>query len=146
MSNFHVVAANLIEEEGNYLLVEEGKEAVKHQWNFPSGGVDPDEGLENAAKREALEETGLNVEIKGLIGVFVDESDMSDDTVLVFVFHSIPKDMPPLIPDSDEILDVDFFSKEDFSDIDIRIPFLDEAVKRYEDGEIKPVKTIRDVR
>lgn len=146
MTDFHVVAANLIEKDGEYLLVQEGKESVKGEWNFPAGGVDPEEKIQEAAVRECREETGLKVELENFIGVFVDESDRSDATVLVFVFHSEPEKLSLEIPDSEEILDVEFFSLEKFSEIDIRIPFLENAVKRFESGDLKPLDTVVDCR
>jgi ADP-ribose pyrophosphatase YjhB (NUDIX family) len=43
-------------------------------WNMPGGGVELGENLETATKREVLEETGLEVEVVRLIGVYSDPS------------------------------------------------------------------------
>ena len=146
MSNFHVVAATLIEKGGEYLLVQEGKEAVREKWNLPAGGVDEDERLQEAAIREAKEETGLEIELENFLGVFVDESDRSDATVLVFVFHSEPEDFSPEIPEGDEILDVEFFSPESFSEINVRIPFLEDVVEKFENRELRSLDAVKDYR
>lgn len=146
MSDFHVVSANLIEKDGEYLLVQEGKESVKGLWNLPAGGVDSDEDIKEAAIREAGEETGLEVILKGLIGVFVDDSDRSDATVLVFVFSSIPKDFSVEVPEGDEILDTGFFSRNELESMEIRIPFLEEAIDRFENDKVKSLETLQDYR
>ncbi|RJQ39255.1 MAG: NUDIX domain-containing protein [Nitrospiraceae bacterium] len=43
-------------------------------WGIPSGHVEPGETVKNAAIREVFEETGLQVEILRLIGVYSDPS------------------------------------------------------------------------
>jgi 8-oxo-dGTP diphosphatase len=146
MVNYHIVAANLIEREGEYLLVQEGKEAVRGEWNLPAGGVDENERIQEAARREAREETGLEVALESLLGVFVDESDRSNATVLVFVFHSSTGDEAPETPEGDEILDADFFSREELSNLNLRVPFLEEAVERFESGNSMPLDAVEDFR
>lgn len=42
-------------------------------WSFPSGYVDRGEVVELAAQREVLEETGLVVELDGLVGLYSEE-------------------------------------------------------------------------
>ena len=39
-------------------------------WGIPKGAPDPDEPLEETARRETLEETGLAVELGALVGVY----------------------------------------------------------------------------
>lgn len=48
------------------------KRADVNLWGLPSGHVEPGETVENAAVREVLEETGLQVRILRLIGVYSD--------------------------------------------------------------------------
>lgn len=146
MVNFHVVAANLIERNDRFLLVQEGKEAVRGEWNLPAGGVDNEEDIKEAAIREAREETGLEVEPESLLGVFIDESDRSNATVLVFVFHSASRDGDPKTPESSEILDLDFFSRNEISELDVRVPFLEEAIERFESGNSMPLDAVEDFR
>lgn len=52
------------------------------RWNLPGGGVEPGELPTEAAIRETLEETGLEVGIDRLSGVY----SKPDDNDLVFVF------------------------------------------------------------
>ncbi|WP_416425227.1 NUDIX hydrolase [Pseudomonas sp. App30] len=66
----HVTVATVIEDNGRFLLVEElkGGRAVLNQ---PAGHLEPDESLIEAAIRETLEETGYDVELTGVIGIYL---------------------------------------------------------------------------
>ena len=56
-----VVAGVLVAREGKVLLVQEKQTKVYGQWNLPGGHVDQGETIEQAAIREAKEETGFDV-------------------------------------------------------------------------------------
>ncbi|MFT3837189.1 MAG: NUDIX domain-containing protein [Myxococcaceae bacterium] len=43
----------------------------KKKWSFPKGRVDPGENLSRAARREVLEETGLDAQVIEYLGVVV---------------------------------------------------------------------------
>ena len=52
------------------LLIERKKDPYQGRWALPGGFIDYGERAEHAAVREAKEETGLDVELTGLVGVY----------------------------------------------------------------------------
>jgi 8-oxo-dGTP diphosphatase len=64
-----VAAAVLVEREGKVLLVQRSIEPERGKWSLPAGFVDAEEDPREAAVRECLEETGLDVRITGLFDV-----------------------------------------------------------------------------
>jgi len=52
------------------VLVQRAHEPLKGRWSLPGGAVDVGETLAEAVAREAREETGLDVQVGQLVGVF----------------------------------------------------------------------------
>lgn len=59
----------LIEKDGKYLLIKRAADPDKGMWSVPGGLVEIGERVKDAAVREAMEETGLRVEIVDRLGV-----------------------------------------------------------------------------
>jgi len=60
--NHRIGAGVIVESDGRILLVRHRKEGVHDFWVAPGGGVDDEEDLLAAARREVFEESGLHVE------------------------------------------------------------------------------------
>ena len=69
MSYPHLVVSVSCINDGNILMVHEEDNGIKC-WNQPAGHVEHKESVCQAAIREALEETGYEVELTGLQGIY----------------------------------------------------------------------------
>jgi ADP-ribose pyrophosphatase YjhB (NUDIX family) len=67
-----LAVAVLLEHDGGLLLQRRIIDPGKGKWTFPSGYVERGERVEDAAIREAFEETGLEVRLTGLLGLYSD--------------------------------------------------------------------------
>ena len=79
---------------GRVVLIERRNDPVG--WALPGGFVDYGETVERAAIREALEETGLEVELTGLLGVYSDPARDARKHTLSVVFTATPLDISRL--------------------------------------------------
>lgn len=64
-----VAVAALVEQERRVLLVKRSGDPQRGLWTLPAGFVDAGEDPVEAAGRECLEETGLKVQVTGLVDV-----------------------------------------------------------------------------
>lgn len=70
-----VSAGVRIIKDGRLLLVQRGIEPWKNAWHMPAGYLEVDEDPRECAKRETLEETGFEVEVGDLVGIYTYEDD-----------------------------------------------------------------------
>ena len=100
----HKVAAGvLVDRGGEVLLVRRRFEPRKGKWSLPAGFVDADEDPDDAAVRECREETGLEVEVTGLLHVVPGrEHPRGADIVIVYRARLIGGEIRPC-DDADEV-------------------------------------------
>jgi len=109
----NIVTRVVVERDGKYLMVQEGKPYIRGLWAFPGGKLDVGEMLTVSAVREIREETGVEVELVGVIGLqyflwddrpgFTYELDLLGRAVSI----------PDTIVTSEEILDIAWKTKEE---------------------------------
>lgn len=81
--NPKVAAGALIEDDGRVVLVRRKVEPRAGSWALPSGFAEYGETIEETAIRECREETGLEVALDDLLGVYSVNSDFYGHLVLV---------------------------------------------------------------
>ena len=104
----------IIELEGGIVLIQ--RKNPPYGWALPGGFVDYGESLEEAAIREAKEETSLNVELISQLGAYSDpDRDPRQHNIsVVFVARNKGKGKPAASDDALEvgIFDADSLPKE----------------------------------
>lgn len=70
-----LVAGVIVEMDRKLVMIKRDLEPGRGLWTFPAGFVDRGEVVEAAAKREVREETGLEVELTALVGVYSRDGD-----------------------------------------------------------------------
>lgn len=95
-------------EDGEILLTKREDFGV---WCMPGGGVDEDESIGEAAVREALEETGLKVKLKRLVGIYsMPESRGWANLIVVFIGDPVGG---MLMAQAGEVVEMRFFRSDD---------------------------------
>lgn len=137
-----VMVGGVIEKNGKYLLVQEGKETCKGKWNLPAGHLEINESLFDGAKREIFEETGCNVELTGLLQI---SNRVFEDKIFVGFMFATKLLNEHINIDNSEILNVKWFSYQELVNMkdDLRLYYwILNAIKSYENKKIMDLHTI----
>ncbi len=94
------VFALILDDQGRILL---GRRRDIDWWNLPGGGMEKGETVDEALYREVLEETGLEVEVERLVGVY--SKPQKQEVVLTFRCRIIGGTLQP----TEEIRESRFF-------------------------------------
>ncbi|WP_419787453.1 NUDIX domain-containing protein [Pseudodesulfovibrio sp.] len=86
------VVIHVVDESGEGVVLVERRNPP-HGWALPGGFVDYGESCEQAAVREALEETGLEVELGDLLGVYSDPARDPRQHTLSVTYMARARDM-----------------------------------------------------
>lgn len=106
---------------GGCIFNDKGEVLLQHRgdfdkWGFPGGAVELGETPEQAAIREVKEETGLEVEIRRLVGIYTDcdmeypNGDKAQSICIVYEFQVVDGE---LVCDGGETLELKWFSLDE---------------------------------
>ena len=114
-----VGASVIVEDEDNRILLQLRRD--NHCWGYPGGSVELDEEVENAARRELFEETGLIAHDLELFGVFSGKDlhyiyPNGDEVSNIDIVFLCKHYSGTLTPQKDEVDDLQFFSIETIPD------------------------------
>jgi 8-oxo-dGTP diphosphatase len=120
-----LVAGAIAELDGGIVLIQRSIEPGYGRWTFPGGFVERGEVAESAAARETLEETGLEIEVGGIVGLYTYEGQIP--AIAVFAAKVLRGDPAPL----DETLDVRIFPRDGLPWSEMAFPSTERALKDY---------------
>lgn len=102
-----IVGCLVLNDKGEILLARRGIEPRYGYWNLPAGFMENEEGVEEGAIREVLEETGAQVAIQKLHSIY---NLLKAHQVYLFFRAKMLNDHVELTPESTEIK---FFAPDD---------------------------------
>ncbi len=106
-----VTAVAVVERDGNVLFIRRILDPGMGRWSLPGGYVDRGEEVARAAEREVMEETGLEVRVEGVVGVY----SQSGHPVILVVYDSVI--VGGVLTPGEEASDARFFDLGDLPEL-----------------------------
>lgn len=108
-----IAAGAVVVHEKRVLLVRNIYGATKGRYLLPAGRAKMGEPPDHAAVRETFEETHLHIQIEGLLGVRLWVMDDGEHNYFFMFRAGLLSDVSELCPNTAEVDDARFFSKEE---------------------------------
>lgn len=124
------IAAAVIVHDGRVLMIRRRVAEGELSWQFPAGGIEAGETVEDAAVRETVEETGLTVEAVKVLGERVHPKTGRHMSYVACALLAGTAH----VADAEELAEVAWAAHGELSDY---VPYgLFEPVQAYLDGEL----------
>lgn len=98
-----VTACALVVRDGRLLLARRARDPYAGRWDLPGGFVSAGEHPHDALRRELREETGLAVEPREFVGVWMDEYADGEPTLNLYWTATAPEGEPHAADDVSEV-------------------------------------------
>jgi len=120
-----LVAGAIFEMDEGIVLIQRDIEPGYGKWTFPGGFVERGERAEAAAGREVLEESGLEIEVGEIVGLYTYEGQVP--AIAVFAAKVRGGKPTPL----DETMDVRSFPRDHLPWTEMAFPSTEQALEDY---------------
>jgi len=135
------VSVILHRHDGQILLVQEQKKANYGKWNLPGGHLEAGEKITAGAIREVKEETGLDVNLSGLLGLYSWRTGKEHALRYVFIAETKGDPKP-----GDEILEVKWVDPSEVAkmsdDVCLGRHCLRQIVRQFAQGLVYSLETV----
>jgi len=132
------VSAIVTDPQGRILLI---LRTDNGYWSIPGGGLNPGESVADATVREVREETGIDCQVTGLIGIYSDPNHVAayDDGEVrqAFSICFVTRMTGGTVRTSSESAEVQFVSPDEISDLRMH-PSIRLRLQHYLDGRTEP--------
>lgn len=121
-----IAVGAVVVKDRTLLMVRRGNDPSKGLWSIPGGRLELGEYLVDAVAREVKEETGLDVEVGGLLGIF----EVVGEPHYVILDHIASYEGSEQPVAGDDVDDVRWVGFDDMSGMDCT-PRLEEALRAW---------------
>ena len=129
-------SAAVFDERGRILLT---RRADNGQWCLPGGGMDSGESAAEACEREVLEETGLTVRVKRLVGVYSHPDQLmvyrNGEKFQIVALHFEAESVGGNASLSNETTDFGYYSIEEIEELEMLGRHKERIIDTLEDRE-----------
>lgn len=128
-----------------YLIKEEDKNKIgKGRWNLPGGSIDEGENLVESIKRETLEETGYELKVGSIVGIYHCTKGGVNWLYIVFGAEVVKRKKGAVRDES--VKEWRWFEREEFLEMDNSLmvhPDMKLVYKRVIGEEVTPLNKVK---
>lgn len=143
-----IVVGGIIKKDDKILLIQEAKESCYGMWNIPAGRLEKNEFLKDGALREIREETGLDVELNGIIQIGNKTLKEEQDKLIYFIFSTKIENVVEGWH-TEETLQTKLFSFDEIEKMKEQIrsyELLSKAIEKVKNNEIIPLSILEEMK